>query len=53
MVIYFGDTQYDILPPSCVVPFASKQKPQGKGTADVVKAYGHALERHRALETLA
>ena len=37
MVIYFGDTQYDILPVASVVPFSARPKPSGKGVADLAR----------------
>eukprot|EP00629_Pelagomonadales_sp_RCC1024_P000481 CAMPEP_0119262898 /NCGR_PEP_ID=MMETSP1329-20130426/2461_1 /TAXON_ID=114041 /ORGANISM="Genus nov. species nov., Strain RCC1024" /LENGTH=535 /DNA_ID=CAMNT_0007262579 /DNA_START=279 /DNA_END=1882 /DNA_ORIENTATION=+ len=39
MVIYFGDTQYDILDTVSVVPFMSRPKPSGKGASGILKAY--------------
>jgi hypothetical protein len=53
MVIYFGDTQYDLLDTASVVPFASKPRPAGRGSGDVAKAYAIAQERQAALSALA
>jgi len=48
-VVFFGDTQYDVLETSLVAPFEQFPKPKRTADAQLVRAYKQALDRLEAI----